>query len=93
MTSLTDVDSRCQSFTARRGPVVHLADLVWLREALLAARRSPVVHRATMTDVTSLNFFEVARAALSSLNLVRGTTNEVARAGLIGLQPIKTRAE
>ena len=44
------IDSRCQSFTARRGPVVHLADLQssrWLREALLAARRGPVVHRTT----------------------------------------------
>ena len=26
---------------------MHLADLVWLREALLAAQRGPVVHRAT----------------------------------------------
>ena len=41
-------------FTVRRGPVavVHLADLliydlVWLREALLAARRGSVTHRAT----------------------------------------------
>ena len=45
-----DLDSRCQSFTARRGSVVHLADLVkWLREALLAARPA-VVHRATTGD-------------------------------------------
>ena len=40
------VDSRCQPFLARRGPVVHLADLrKWLREY---ARRGPVVHRATI---------------------------------------------
>ena len=31
-------DSRCQSFTARRGPVVHLADLVVAR--ICAARPS-----------------------------------------------------
>ena len=37
------LDSRCQPFLARRGPVVHLADLR-LREY---ARRGPVVHRAT----------------------------------------------
>ena len=37
-------DSRCQPFLARRGPVVHLADLR-LREY---ARRGPVVHRATI---------------------------------------------
>ena len=36
------LDSRCQPFLARRGPVVHLADL--RREY---ARRGPVVHRAT----------------------------------------------
>ena len=36
---------------ARRGPVVHFADLVWLREALLAARRGPVVHRATSKTI------------------------------------------
>ena len=46
----TKIDSRCQSFAARRGSVVHFADL-WLREALLTARRGPVVHRATNTKI------------------------------------------
>ena len=36
------------------------ADLVWLREALLAARRGPVVHRATRHAVPGvLNHFTV----------------------------------
>ena len=41
-------DSRCQSFTAQS--VVHLTDLVSLREALLDARRDTVTHRATIED-------------------------------------------
>ena len=45
----SDLDSRCQPFLARRGPVVHLADILWLREY---ARRGPVVHRATNSDHT-----------------------------------------
>ena len=32
--------------------MVHLADLVWLREELFAARRGPVVHRATKCTAT-----------------------------------------
>ena len=42
--SVVSIDSRCQPFLARRGPVVHLADL---REY---ARRGPVVHRATIVS-------------------------------------------
>ena len=57
------LDSRCQSFTAWRGPVVYFADLVhsevWLREALLVARRVAVVHRATRWALAAY------RAALS----------------------------
>ena len=53
------IDSRCQSFTARRGPVVHLADLVmWLREALLSARRGPVVHRATRASTIKKELYK-----------------------------------
>ena len=33
--------------------MVHFADLVWLREALLAARRGPVVDRATNMNLES----------------------------------------
>ena len=66
------------------------------REALLAARRGPVVHRATivcaagrvlcilLTDVTRLNFFEVARAAFfSKYYSPRQEVRSVARAGLV----------
>ena len=66
---------------------------LWLREALLSARRGPVVHRATsrvinhhphsrLTDVTRLNFLEVARAAFFSKSEARARY-EVARAGLV----------
>ena len=34
-----EFDSRCQSFTARRGPVVHLADLVVTRSIIVCAAR------------------------------------------------------
>ena len=40
-------DVQCQSFAAQQGPVVHLADLVWLRGTLFDAWRGPVVHHAT----------------------------------------------
>ena len=37
------------------GQVVHFADLVWLREAYLAAQRGPVVHCATKKRGCSFN--------------------------------------
>ena len=51
------IDSRCQSFTARRGPVVHLADLVVARSIIGCAARPSSALRYNILDFFSFFFF------------------------------------
>ena len=83
------VDSRCQSFTARRGPVVHLADLVVARSIIGCAARpcsaSRYKHYSCLDAycLTRLCCFDGCYSSKFLRSSARRFLLEVARAGLV----------